>query len=71
MKTLINESLQSLQVCIKVPGGTEFKRVAPRGRLIIRDDQLSEMAMNLAKRKLIKIVSSPDPVQVVNKTKNL
>jgi|694.fasta_scaffold36966_8 hypothetical protein len=60
MKTLINESLQSLQVCILAPGTNLFKRIPPRGRLVVRDDQLSEMAMNLAKRKLIKIVSTPD-----------
>lgn len=61
MKTLINESLQSLQVCVINPGENANYRIPPRGRITIKDDQLSQMALNLAKRKLIKIVNVVNP----------
>ena len=66
MKTLINESLQSLQVCLINPGENSTIRSPPRGRATIHDDQLSQMALNLAKKKLIKIVNSPNPVLAVD-----
>jgi len=58
MKTLINESLQNLQVCILKPGQNEIIRLRPRESITIPTSQLSQMALNLAKRKLIKIVDN-------------
>lgn len=58
MKTLINESLQNLQICILKPGQNEIIRLRPRESISIPASQVSQMAKNLAKRKLIKIVDN-------------
>jgi hypothetical protein len=56
MKTIINESLQAFQLCLLQPGGNKMVLLRPRQTLTVHQSQISNMILNLAKRKIIKII---------------
>jgi len=56
MKTIINESLQTLQICVLGPSGNDIIMLGPRQSMLVHPTQISQMIHNLAKRKVIKII---------------
>jgi hypothetical protein len=56
MKTIINESLQTFQICLIVPGGNQIVTLGPRKSMSIKESEISQMILNLVKRKIIKII---------------
>ena len=56
MKTIINESLQTFQLCLLTPGGNQMVTLGPRKSMTIHESELSQMILNLAARKIVKII---------------
>jgi hypothetical protein len=56
MKTIINESLQAFQICLLHPGENKMVLLRPRQSITVHQNQISNMILNLAKRKIIKII---------------
>jgi hypothetical protein len=56
MKTIINESLQALQICVLNPKGNNIIMLGPRQSMTVHANQISQMMLNLANRKVIKII---------------
>lgn len=55
MKQIINECLQSLQLCLLTPEGAKMYRLEPQQSIVVPASFLSKMAKNLQRRRMIKI----------------
>ena len=56
MKTLINESLQTFQICLLSPGENRMITLGPKKSVQVKESEISQMVLNLVKRKIIKII---------------
>jgi hypothetical protein len=56
MKTIINESLQTFQICLLSPKGNRLVALGPRKSMTVKQTEISQMVLNLARRKIVKII---------------
>ena len=56
MRTIVNESLQSFQICLLSPKGNTMVTLGPRKAMTVKQSELSKMVYNLAQRKIVKII---------------
>lgn len=55
MKHIINECLQSLQLCFITPEGNKMYRLEPQQSVVIPASYISKMVKNLHRRRMIKV----------------
>lgn len=55
-KTIINESLQTFQICLLSPKGNQLVTLGPRKSMVVNQSEISQMVLNLARRKIVKII---------------
>lgn len=56
MRTIINESLQTFQICLLSPKGNQLVTLGPKKSMTIKQSEISQMILNLARRKIVKII---------------
>lgn len=55
-KTIVNQSLQSFPVCLLDLKGNKMVTLRPKQSLQVNESEISQMVLNLARRKIVKII---------------